>query len=604
MGRYLSWSTLKIVIFYLSLGIFFLGVPHPAYAQVAVDTITANYEATAQEDIATSCAPEPRDGAYTAAACATINTVSFGNGALNNLILESFEAGNEVYFAEDIADVAVFNRVANNTQNPNTPTRPPVEDKRRDIMFFERNSPTEIRPTYEGTIEDGMLANSIDEVIINQGIDNVFANVTPTGVTDNNIERVDYIFRNGIPSDEQDGLGFLVLDRGNGDDFGMALIIGIDNPAAPEPEPTAYAPTFLEPTWGTNTGVSLQETSVFRRNRSEAPLDPAFRPSHQTGAQNIAGAFFPIENFNPPAGATVFGYSLFPGDVDAPILNLNPGTVILTTDGTSSGGGLDLIAGGASFRRRVETTTISGQLEDLGCEPPLELGGITVQLLFEGNVISEVQTNANGEYLFDNVVANRDYTVRIDPNAPIPDTCRTQDEGIEVTVGTQPVTNVDFAFRSPAFSLLKRITDYVGGNNLPDFTQVVGNDPDVAALDNLGLGQGVVDLSNIDAEGGDTIEYTIYYINTLADEVTNVEICDRIPAGTTYAPDTIQTRGPGNPVDPAITDLPDGDAFIAAPTALPPSCGSDSNERGAVVVDVGTVEADQAGFIRFRVTVD
>lgn len=167
--------------------------------------------------------------------------------------------------------------------------------------------------------------------------------------------------------------------------------------------------------------------------------------------------------------------------------------------------------------------------------------------------------------------------------------------------------------RTGAFSLVKRVTNLLGPANLPNFNQVLGTGSTIDLLRNNNLGQGQITIADPPVQTGNGIEYTIYLANTDSTGVTDVVVCDQIPAGTTFNPDGygaglgIEAIASSSPPGPAVTytSAADGDpgTFFAPGAALPAVCGANQN-NGAVVVTVGPVNANQVGLIRFRTTVN
>jgi uncharacterized repeat protein (TIGR01451 family) len=113
---------------------------------------------------------------------------------------------------------------------------------------------------------------------------------------------------------------------------------------------------------------------------------------------------------------------------------------------------------------------------------------------------------------------------------------------------------------------------------------------------------------------GDTIEYTIYYLNNGGRNAKSVRICDRLNADQTFYPDTYpnstfiqnNTTNPNSPgsgmqvqkgMSAALTltntSDSDGGQFVAATgTALPTNCnsvaGAPNNDYGALILDLVT----------------
>ena len=162
-------------------------------------------------------------------------------------------------------------------------------------------------------------------------------------------------------------------------------------------------------------------------------------------------------------------------------------------------------------------------------------------------------------------------------------------------------------------ALLKRITNLFGPAPLPNFNQVIGDGTALTLLQNNGLGQGIDVIDDPPVQTSNGIEYTVYFANSGAGAANNVVLCDQIPIGTTFDPNSfgpgqgIQAIASSAPAGPVVnyTNANDGDPgqFIAPGAALPPFCGVNQG-NGAVVVNAGTVGSNQVGLIRFRTIVN
>lgn len=170
-----------------------------------------------------------------------------------------------------------------------------------------------------------------------------------------------------------------------------------------------------------------------------------------------------------------------------------------------------------------------------------------------------------------------------------------------------------FEVQPGAFSLVKRITNLLGAAAGPNFNQVEGAGPNITLLQNEGLGQGLTSFVDPPVTTGNGLEYTIYLTNTGVGDITGVVVCDQIPIGSTFNPDGfepgrgIRAIAPSAPAGSPVTytNAADGDPgrFIPPGSPLPTLCGQDQG-NGAVVVDVGTVRANQVGFVSFRTTIN
>lgn len=113
-------------------------------------------------------------------------------------------------------------------------------------------------------------------------------------------------------------------------------------------------------------------------------------------------------------------------------------------------------------------------------------------------------------------------------------------EDYPITV-TAPVTG------TPTLLLVKRITALVPGNGSPStsYTNFVNDGKDGNAdgiIDNNDPGwpnnSYLAGTTTLEASPGDTVEYTIYFLNTGNGPATNVKICDRLSPYLTYIPTT------------------------------------------------------------------
>ncbi|MBD2233426.1 hypothetical protein [Phormidium tenue] len=188
------------------------------------------------------------------------------------------------------------------------------------------------------------------------------------------------------------------------------------------------------------------------------------------------------------------------------------------------------------------------------------------------------------------------------------DTDGTSEGGLDLVAG-----GFGLIRRVGGFSLVKRISNLDGPSPLPDFSQVIGTESGINLLRNNSLGQGLITISDPPVVKDNGIEYSIYLANSSNTEVTNLLVCDQIPAGTTFDPNAygtglgiraIASSSPAGPeVDYTNAAGDDPGTFFAPGTVLPDICGPDQN-NGAVVVDVGTINANQVGLVRFRTKVN
>lgn len=472
----------------LSVGAIALGTISPAAAQQAITGLnTTTQTATSSSYSTTSTNPCTLPAGYT---CGNNITLTFG--VSNNLKLTGFVA-TQNYSILKLVDTIKLQRRDNANATGN-----------KQVVFFEYNNTTieNLKPSAATTMDDILL----DE-IINRGADNVFANQGNGVGNNNNIERIDFLISGGlsVPSNSSTSVGFLILDRGGNDSFRIAAITSVDASGNPNGFGSLVrVNSGVTPSpWG-RVGPSIN-TTVMRREQTETN----FRPSAQTTNQNISGIYFSLSSLGVNAGETIYGYALFADDIDSSYNLVNYNSFPTTTsEASTGGGGLDLMAGGGIFTQNglqsisgtLYRDNNSNQTFNVG-EPPI--ANITVRLLDSTgtNVLATTTTNASGQYSFVGVTSG-DYIVQVDTSdSDIPagwalDT----PNNLAVNVASSPVTGKDFGFElTPALTVTKTTST-----------------PIVAA--------------------GSTATYTITVANAAGRATaSNVNISDTLPSGLTYA---------------------------------------------------------------------
>ena len=276
------------------------------------------------------------------------------------------------------------------------------------------------------------------------------------------------------------------------------------------------------------------------------------------------------------------------------------------------------------------------------------LANITLELLSPGivGVITETQTNSNGEYKFENLLPGS-YQVKIaDSNfaedasledwllSPInsgSDDTKDSDFNIttrraDVTLSTSNISTIDGGLYDPATNLpdlllVKRVTA-INTSAITSIIDGAGSEDNDTRWPTDYL-KGSIDQST--AQPGDEIEYTIYFLATGYVDLKNVNFCDLIPTQTTYksgsgklAFDTTENSwddsrnsdsGEYIPPNQGVTQSDISGVGLCHPdNALSDNFLASQNPNGAVWVqidnDLTALESGQAGYIRFRVTVD
>lgn len=168
-------------------------------------------------------------------------------------------------------------------------------------------------------------------------------------------------------------------------------------------------------------------------------------------------------------------------------------------------------------------------------------------------------------------------------------------------------------------AIAKRITA-INGVQLTDSADDPGDDNDnhphwPAGTSSAGISTFLAGATETKVEPGDEVEYTIYYLATGNFPVTNVKLCDRVPEGTDYVPESMVlfTNGATSNLTDTNIDSDGGEFLPAGNNAAVPCPGTNNN--GTITVNIAPspnqlpnatspgTPLDSFGFIRFRVTV-
>jgi hypothetical protein len=263
---------------------------------------------------------------------------SFGLGIENDLLLEAFGDENNLNFAiERLADRILLRRAGNSGQG--------VNGEERHILFFEKED------SYDGTSKNfkSDYFATMDEALvgtgINRGGDNIFVNSGGTNV--NNIQRLDYIFDDGIEVPEDPSTaGFPIFERGGNDPFNFAVISELD--ANNEPSKYETIISYKTDDWKP-TGVEIEAAVL-----SGFPLEGEnlLESANLNNTQPISVIFVSFEDMGFSAGDIVYGYSLAGADstTDCNGFLEFSNTSFFPQDTNSNNGGIDLMSGGSSSK--------------------------------------------------------------------------------------------------------------------------------------------------------------------------------------------------------------------------------------------------------------
>ncbi len=324
---------------------------------------------------------------------------------------------------------------------------------------------------------------------------------------------------------------------------------------------------------------------------------------------------------NLPAGN--FRVSLITPDDFSEITTGNP-QVDVTLQANQSRTDVDFglrnpVAGNGSIGDTVYND-LNGNAQQDANEPGI--ANVTVNLRFPGNdgilgnaddTTQTTNTNGSGNYNFNELPAGN-YRVTVIEPEEFPQ-ITTGNPQVDVTLqANQSRTDVDFGFRRPGTGaggdgnifLVKRITAIARANAPTTQFNTFVDDPN-DSNDNTfnSTAVGVFDVSPNGQNGGgivqsgDEVEYTIYF--RTEQSLENINLCDLIPTGTTYVPNSISVTGGGVGADqgrffPALTPI----------EQIPESnvCENRNNPNGTVIVKLGNIPTTQSGFVRFRVRIN
>lgn len=251
--------------------------------------------------------------------------------------MRDFEINNNTYSpitlpnGECYSNVIVNRRITANSQ---------VQDTAKQTIFFERGASSGNTIYFPASYAN--IQKAVNRRILNRGSDNVFGNSNSGNYTVNNVERIDLIVEGGAFTPDNSKAGFLINERGGNDQFKIAAITNLD--ADGNVDALGSLVSVGTSDWG-STGKSFQ-TTVFQRHSS----DPVMKPDQNISIQTIYGVFITYAQLGINSNETIYGVSIFPGDVDNTMDLVGLTDVPDNTPALSNGvGGLDMMGGGGYF---------------------------------------------------------------------------------------------------------------------------------------------------------------------------------------------------------------------------------------------------------------
>lgn len=248
---------------------------------------------------------------------------AWGQG--NNLVIDSFDFAGNTYETNTEADTVTIRR-----SSVETPCS---------LFAATTNAPKIYQADFPGVGSRCDMATVMSGNIINRGALNVFSN---TGGANKNIERIDFIFSNGItaptvPSDLAK-TGHVATEKTGNNAIKIAAITAVNSTGTPTDFGTLLT---INPTgcvadkicYGSPTDA--MNVDFLHSINSD---NPAYIGSSIEG---LGMAFVTLENLGITMGQTYFGFSYFPPDVDES-MDLTDVTTFPTNTPRSTHGGSGL----------------------------------------------------------------------------------------------------------------------------------------------------------------------------------------------------------------------------------------------------------------------
>ena len=280
----------------------------------------------------------------------TVYNVRFNEGTSNITYLAGVVIGGLPYNAAALAPEI---NIARATHAPATGTL--------HIVLYEQSSFSGtnifLKTSYQPTMEESLRSKAI-----NLGADNVFSDVGDGNGNNNNIQRIDYLFPDGIPVYNRiDQRGFIVMDRGGNDRFKIAAITSLDGNGKPASFGTPVS--VMETNWG-SMGLSL-DTIVMRGYTEGGDRQ---HPSADVSPQPLSGVYLNLQTLGLRTNDLIYGYSLVGNDTTTNgalwVDVQNPVHFPTNTSPDSTFGGLDLISGGMVFYDAALDATLGNRAWD------------------------------------------------------------------------------------------------------------------------------------------------------------------------------------------------------------------------------------------------
>lgn len=239
-----------------------------------------------------------------------VNGVEFVWGTQQNEVFESFEYNGNTYNYILAADRVDIQRV----------DRPGVTTDQPCAVFAERDEDyTRLQPDYPRNPAAGLqcdIARMLTDRVVNRGVLNIFSN---TGPEPKNVERVDFVFSQGIVAPLQTGLlneaGHIVSEKRGNNRVQVAAILSLDGNGSP----ASYGPLVMVNEAGcADPDICYGITSV-KHNYSFFRTNPVGQQGEVfhfgDSMETMATAFVSLTDLGIQAEQRYYGVSYFARDV-------------------------------------------------------------------------------------------------------------------------------------------------------------------------------------------------------------------------------------------------------------------------------------------------
>lgn len=372
----------------------------------------------------------PAAGSSSFQNCVTTNfSYTFNSGSSNLLKLLDMIANNKNFYIANVSLATVKLRRVNNATVTGSRSILSMESTLTSTAGCPFSNQIILKTPYQDVMENFLNTN-----YINQGTDNIFTNTGNNDGNNNNIERVDVIFPNGLSSSFPNDVGFAVFDRGvnnNHDGFRIAAITSID--ANNDPASFGTLKTCVKGngtnngSWGhpaTANGNKTFAVYVLRKEETETQLKVSSALNQQVG-----GVFFSFADLGIAINQKIYGYSVLALDgianpTSAQMLDLNDATTY-PTNTTETNGGLDMMAINAVFETSSGVlsvkepqlnakiingkTMISWNINNLDAGTTIDLEGSDNGVNFYFLYKAPVNANSTGGVFYDSYNGEKKY---------------------------------------------------------------------------------------------------------------------------------------------------------------------------------------------------